>query len=66
MSKRKEKTKTTGAIAKELREQVSTTWMLIGDFEEHEQHNDSKNPILAKARQDARMEAYVRLVERLI
>jgi len=43
---------------------ISRLWALIADFEEHEQRNDSKNPILAKARQDARMAAYVTLMER--
>lgn len=53
-------------ITKELKEKVSQIWYLIEIFEDHEIRNDSKNPLLAKARQDARMEAYVKLVERLI
>lgn len=43
---------------------IDKLWEDIADFEEHEQKNDSKNPLLAKARQDARMEAYVNLMEK--
>lgn len=39
-------------------------WDYIGEFEKGEQKNDSKNPLLSKARQDARMKAYVELVEK--
>lgn len=39
------------------------SWQEIADFEAHEVKNDSKNPILANARQAARMEAYVKLME---
>jgi len=43
---------------------ITKLWRDIADFEEHEIKNDSKNPLLAKARQDARMEAYNNLMER--
>ena len=43
---------------------ITKLWNDIAVFEENERKNDSKKPELAKARQDARMEAYVKLMER--
>lgn len=50
----------------EIRNRIKQLWKNIADFEQHEEDNDSKNPLLSKARQDARMQAYVVLVEREI
>lgn len=45
---------------------INELWNNIADFEEHEVKNDSKNPILANARQGARMEAYTKLMDNAI
>lgn len=46
---------------------INKLWREIGIFEEHERKAwKSKNPILTEARECARMQAYVELVERLI
>jgi len=42
---------------------ITNFWNGIADFETNEIKNDSNNPILANARQGARMEAYVKLFE---
>ena len=45
---------------------INELWSNIADFEKHEVNNDSKNPILANARQGARMEAYTKLMDNAI
>ena len=50
----------------QLKSKIKKLWENIADFESHEIVNDSKSPLLAKARQDARMEAYVNLMEKEI
>jgi len=45
---------------------INELWNNISDFETHEVNNDSTNPILANARQGARMEAYTKLMDNAI
>lgn len=45
---------------------IKKLWDSIADFESKERKNESKNTLLSEARAGARMEAYVRLMEREI
>jgi hypothetical protein len=47
-------------------QEINKLWEAIADFEAHELKNDSKDPLLAKARQDARMQAYIELSDKLM
>lgn len=50
----------------ELLNFIEKLWSDIAEFETGEVKNESSNQILAKARQDARMEAYVKLFDRVL
>ena len=50
----------------QLKKKIKMLWNSIADFENHEVKNDSTNPILANARQSARMEAYTNLQDKLL
>lgn len=54
------------SVSDVMLQKVTKLWKQIADFEEHEIRNDSTNPLLANARQSARMEAYTKLMEREI
>ena len=45
------------------KDNICILWSNIEEFELRERNNDSKNPILAKARSDARAEAQLKIFE---